>query len=276
MNKKIFILLFFVIALAGFSGQTLAAEDFYIQLHIKETGTGSDVNFALQDISALYGDYDKLVSVYEEGVAEPDYILETYDSAKEKVADYSLDSARFLYYDTEEGGGAEESNSGVIKTVIRYGDFISVEYIRVNNQGIKTGFIPVSKVKVLQAMEAAPVCAGENESVDIINSACCSGFIPASQSGGSYVCVKCGDNVCSQFENEYSCKEDCQPKPAAGFNFFNVYVLYAVLAVLTFIFFLIEILKLLKRIKNKKIERDFNLVQAENNAKKDDLGNFKL
>lgn len=186
-----------------------ATDNFYVQLDIKEIKIGTKIQFSLDKIIPLYGDYESFFDVYDKDATVGNYILEIYNARKQEQTKYSLSSSRFTYYDTETGGGIIENNSGLINAIVPYDANNLITFIKIDNHGVKTDFMTVPTTQLTQEIAKIPLCKKENENVDIINNKCCSGLIPAPQDDSSYVCVNCGDEKCSQYENYNSCPFDC-------------------------------------------------------------------
>lgn len=212
MNKilKIALLVSVLFFIVGTNQQVSAAESFYVQLDIKEIVVGSKINFSFDKAAPLYGDYESFADVYNQDTSNGEYILETYDSQKQKLVDYSLRSSRITYYDTETGGGIIEADSGVIIAIIPYDVNNPVSYIKIDNQGTKTSFMVIPTAQLAQQIAAIPLCGKENESLDITGNKCCSGLIASPQEDDSYICVNCGDGKCAQYESYNSCPLDCE------------------------------------------------------------------
>jgi len=220
MNIKIFktIVSIICVTILGFVAvqKIYAADNFYVQLDINEVASGSKVKFSLKDAAPLYGDYDSFFNVYNKDTSTGNYILETYNSSKQEIAEYALSSSRITYYDTETGGGETVNDSGVIKVIIPYDANNIASFVKINNQGIKTDFIAIPTAQIAQDISKIPLCKKENETVDISVNNCCSDLIPVAQSDNSYICVNCGDEKCSQYESPNSCPLDCKMASSAS------------------------------------------------------------
>ncbi|MCX6760067.1 MAG: hypothetical protein NTW46_01855 [Candidatus Nealsonbacteria bacterium] len=187
-----------------------AAENFYVGLDINEKKAGQAVSFSLEKAVALYGEYDSSFDVHREDASvKSDYILETYSSSKELIGKYDLLSSRFIYVDSEGGGGMIESDEGTINAVIPYDRTKPTEFVKIDNKGSKTDFISLPVAQLEEDFKKITLCKKEGEETDLENNHCCSSLIPAQQDNGTFVCVNCGDGKCSQFENYNSCYKDC-------------------------------------------------------------------
>ncbi len=280
MNKKIFLILLCVFLSGCFAHEVLASENFYVLLNIKETKSGQDILFSLQYSELGYGDYERFVDVYDKDFPVGDYILEVYDPNKRLLKKYSLWSSRFVYYDTGAGVEAEERDSAAIGAFIPYDDNNPPAFIRIDNNGVKTGF---KELLIISSQEGKGllICVKENEDVDIaVGKQCCSGLTPAFQSDDYYICVSCGDGACSKFENYNSCPSDCsEGAPISALSrFVKLFtvknILIFVLIILILLFISLMGLRMAAEAKKRKIEKNFNLLRSRNNPKKDDLSDF--
>ena len=188
-------------------------EDCFIQLEIQEKKTaGGTIVFSLLKVENVYGQYDSFVRPYLKGTS-PDYILRTYDKDNKILNEYSLLSARFIFWDGEDEngnptGGVKEINEGIITAVIPYDT--NIAKIAIDSKGEETDL----GVKTTD-LKCERTCKIENERGDYTRGErCCLDFTPAIQRDGSFVCVKCGDGVCSGYEDQHSCYKDCGPKPS--------------------------------------------------------------
>lgn len=199
--------------LADNSGEGKSIEKCYIKLKIgeklkssEETAGSSNIVFSLKETDSLYGVYDNLVEKYYE---DSDYVLKTYNRNGKLLGKYSLYSSRFILWDnfSESGsrGGVKELESGTITAVIPYDN--KIQTIKVEHKGKETDLqINLSELK------CEKTCKTENEEGSYEQGEkCCTGLIPATQPDGSFVCVKCGDSICSKYEDRHSCPEDCGP-----------------------------------------------------------------
>ena len=157
--------------------------------------------------------------------------------------------------------------------IIPYDANNPISYIKIDNQGVKTSFITVPTADLTQQIANIPLCKKENESVDIINNKCCSGLIPSSQEDDLYICVNCGDKICSQYESYNSCPIDCVNLAVIAtdnlnlnapqdqnlffqdfFKYPNIFIIVGTLVFIILIVIIIIILVILrKRRKNKEL-----------------------
>lgn len=189
------------------------AENFYARLDIKETKSGAQILFSLNKASALYGDYDQAFKIYGGGnLDKTAYIIETYDSGKKIQEKYEIRSSRFVYWDGEESGGVQETDSGMIAAVIPFDRQNPTAFIKIDNSGVKTGFISLPASQLEEEFKKIPLCKKENEVVKG-EERCCAGLVTVSKDENTYVCINCGDGKCSVNESYASCYQDC---PIAG------------------------------------------------------------
>jgi len=192
-----------------------SGESCYIELEINENKTKDiynnqseiifqDIEFSLFNITNLFGSYFSLFNYYNEEIPSS-YILRTYDKNNTILENFSLDSGRFIFYDDfgniTNPGGVIELNKSVISAVIPYDKRISKIKIENGNSSTDLNVNPAD-------FKCERTCKIENESLTE-NERCCSRFVKAMQDDNSYRCVKCGDGICSPYENEYSCYKDC-------------------------------------------------------------------
>jgi hypothetical protein len=180
-------------------------ESCYINLKIKETKTEAGIQFSLLETTNLFGLYGGLVNNYNPEL-ESDYVLKVYDTLNNLIGSYSLYSGRLIFYDnldnSEKSGGAIELESGIIASIIPYD--AKITKITVDDSGKET----ILNVNTLD-LKCERTCKIENETGNYTTNVCCIGLTPATQKDGSFVCTKCGDDICSQYEDGYSCYEDC-------------------------------------------------------------------
>jgi len=239
-------------------------ESCFIQLEIKETKikdildkqgkiTGQEVQFSLESLENIYEYFPGSIEEYNPDSASA-YILNVYDGSG-KVKKYPLSSARFVLWDCfsedcDEPGGLAEQDQGVISVVIPYQK--NIAKITVSNKDKETD------LKINPAdIKCERTCRIENEFGIYGVDKCCLGFIPSTQPDGSFVCVKCGDGICSEHETKKSCPMDCPggktpsvPTDQPGLKTMAgkiVSVILAVLTLLAFVFVFIIIFKSLKK-----------------------------
>ena len=193
-----------------------SGESCYINLNINEKKIrdiyneqgeiiSQDIEFSLVSLENLFGNYESLVNYYNLEIPSS-YVLRTYDASNEIIENYSLDSGRFIFYDSfgdaENPGGIIEVNESVISALIPYDKRISKIMIEYNNTSTDLNVDPAG-------FKCERTCKIENETI-LEDEGCCLGFIKSEQQDSSYRCVKCGDEICSSYENEYSCYKDCR------------------------------------------------------------------
>lgn len=208
-------LLFFVGIQAASAITVPIVKDVYIQLDIKEEKIDSGVKFSLNKASVIYGSYENRYKLYDYKEATPsDYTLETYNINKQLISNYEIKSSRLVQIDFQENGGRViELQNGVIQTIMPYAREMSTVYIRVDNKGVKTNFIYLPVAQLAQSsLKQINFCKQENYGGYYIKDSCCSGLVPVVQQGGSFICVRCGDGICSRYESKYVCPEDCGVK----------------------------------------------------------------
>ncbi len=167
----------------------------------------SNARFSLADVTSLYGEYGHLVRPYYPDEGAP-YVLTAYDKARKKLGDYTLNSGRFIIAEDFSGdepkGEIIELPEGLIESVIPYDSRIS--FFTINNSGILTRLIPSP-----QQISCTRTCKIEGERGVYGDSQCCEDFTPVQNltDATSFICVKCGDETCSEHEDRYSCPQDC-------------------------------------------------------------------
>lgn len=189
-------------------------EKCYIQLEINEKKIkdifddkgeiiSQEIEFSLLNLTNLYGLYDTSIEYYDEENPSS-YILRTYDKDGNILANFSLSLGRFIFYDTfeqENPGGVIEINESIISIIMPFDMKIRAIKIEQNNTLTNLNINPSD-------LKCERTCKLENEIA--VEEKCCSGLIKIKQANGNFICVKCGDNVCSEYEDEYSCYEDCK------------------------------------------------------------------
>jgi len=227
----------------------------FLKLQIKETLKNYDqvvkapdskmnVVFSLISQENYYGKEYPLEE-YNPDQVSGDYILNAYDAQNNIIKKYSVYTSLII---SNFSGGGELLKEGAINAAIPYDGKISK--ITISNNGVETD------LKINPALiKCERTCKIENEKGDYKIDSCCMGFIPATQKDGSLVCVKCGDGACSQYEDKYSCPEDCSPKVAATpknpevnkWGLKNILLVVAAALVLIIIFGIIILIVLKKR-----------------------------
>jgi hypothetical protein len=208
MSKKLLLLLF--LSFVFFAGFVKAEEGAYIGFEITETKVGSSIVFNLKNAGIVYGDYQTNITPYNEDLlAKGDYVFEAYTDKNQPPQKYYVGSAREILYDTDTGGGAIEMNSGTITTYVPYNPASPTIAVKLDNNGVKTKFFNLSASLLEKQYDQINWCKKENEGGTYAKDKCCSGLIPATQKDGNFICVICGDKVCSQYESYKSCAEDC-------------------------------------------------------------------
>ncbi len=189
----------------------------FLKLQIKETlknydqvikapETKMDVAFSLISQENYYGKEYPL-DEYNADQSAGNYILNVYDGQNNIIKKYSVPTSLII---SDFSGSGELLKEAIINAAIPYGS--GIKKIAISNNGVETDLkINPSLIKCERT------CKIENEKGNYKADSCCIGFIPATQNkgalDGSFVCVKCGDKICSQYEDKYSCPEDCSPKP---------------------------------------------------------------
>ena len=185
-----------------------AGANSYVILEISETKIGDEVEFELLSQENVWGNYGGLVSEYDEELGY-DYVLAVHTSWIYRLFGnerrYGVSSSRFVYYDdfgnSEEPGGVEEFDSGVIRAVIPY--VSSIDGVKIN--GVDLGVD-------LESIEEVKTCKDEGEEGNYsLGESCCLDFVPMSVEGFGFVCSDCGDGDCNGGDGEtrFSCPEDC-------------------------------------------------------------------
>ncbi len=189
----------------GLTGQVVYnSESCYIELEIKEKKINDRIEFSLLDMENLYGTYANLVNECG-NESQGHYMLSTYDENRTNLHNYSVNSGRFLFYDTfnqTNPGGIIETNQSIISIIIPYDHRIKDIKIKYNDIETELAFNS-------NDMRCERTCIIENETGIIGEDECCAGLIKVDKDEENFVCVNCGDGVCSENEDYYSCFEDC-------------------------------------------------------------------
>jgi hypothetical protein len=192
----------YVIMFLALISSASAIESCYVELEINETKNNEIIEFSMLNLKNLYGHHQGLVNPY---YGEADYILRTYDEGSRLMDEYAVSSSRFIFYDNpgeEDLGGVIEADSGTIFATIPYSE--NINSIKVENEGIETDLNIYPNEIVCER-----TCKIENEVGDYKTEDCCSGFIQSLQEEDAFICINCGDGVCSENEDPYLCAEDC-------------------------------------------------------------------
>ncbi|MAG37863.1 hypothetical protein CMI45_00550 [Candidatus Pacearchaeota archaeon] len=180
-------------------GQELV-EECYVGIDIGETLINNEsIVFGLEGKEDLFGDYRGLVNVYDEEIPG-NYILNVYNYSGEIIERYALYTSLLVIV---ENVGIQVLDSGTIRAIVPYFDNIGSVKIEFNGTetdlGIDSGALVCQRTCLIE---------GERGRYDA-EDRCCLGFITADQDDGSFVCSVCGDSVCQNYEDEYSCFGDC-------------------------------------------------------------------
>jgi hypothetical protein len=198
---------FMLLALLFLPVIALATETCYLQINFKEIRSETNPKIVPLEISLAYGDYRGLVIPYSPDTPYS-YLLDVYDNNGQLISIYPVQSSLNLYYSAidqsgVEGGGVFELETGFNSLMIPYNEQISSIKFRLTDGEVA---IPIDKDLTCEV-----TCKQENEGGTYGLDKCCSGLIPSTQSSKSFVCINCGDGICSPNEDEYSCFEDCKP-----------------------------------------------------------------
>jgi len=188
----------------------IGCEGCYIEIKINENkNREGSIDFSLAEVRNFTGLADGLIpDRYREDAFYGDYILTAYDKDNKIIDSYSLNSSRFILWDNfdeeaEIPGGIKELDFGIITVVIPF-DY-RIEKIKIKDNDIETDLGDISPY-----IECRRTCKTENQRGDFSKEErCCFGLTPVIQPNNSFICVNCGDNICSPYENIYSCPEDC-------------------------------------------------------------------
>lgn len=240
--------------------QVKAENKVYIGLEISETKTSSAVKFSLKSAALVYGDYDTKITPYNEDLlSKRDYILEAYVDKEKASQNYYISSSRIIMIDTADGGGVMELNSGTILAFLPFDMQNITSAIKIDNNGKKTAFIDLPVEEFEKQYTSLNFCKKENESGEYLKNECCSGLIPATQKDGSFVCVVCGDKICSQYESYKSCYEDCivaekKPENALGSLSKNKILIWIISIVVFVVLVLVLAMITISRKKKKEMQ----------------------
>lgn len=204
--KKVLVVIILITAFSFIAKAAVlkTAESCFVNLSIKESKVNNKIVFTFDKLENLYGIYQGAVTSYNAEFPR-DYILKTYDLKNKVLGQYGVNSSRFIYYDTidpENPGGIIEQDQGTISTIIPYNK--NIKKIKIVNNNIETDLaVPVS------SFSCQRTCKIKGETGNYENQNCCQGHFPATKEDGAFVCLQCGDNVCSPYETYYSCPTDC-------------------------------------------------------------------
>ena len=181
----------------------LVSEECFIVLNINETIVDEEIKFLLNEVTNVYGMYNSFVNIYDTNYH---YSLQTYDINHNLLDEYGLYTSLLTFYDsfeTDNLGGIILTEKSAINAYINFNS--NINSIEINNNGIITD-LNINSLDIKCEM----ACGIENELINFPSQRCCNGFILSEQEDDSYFCIKCGDNICSKYEDGYSCFEDCK------------------------------------------------------------------
>ena len=175
------------------------------------------------------------------------HILNTYDAENAVIKKYSVYTSLFISNFSGEGEILKEA---VINAVIPYDE--KINKITISNSSAETDLKINSSL-----IKCERTCKMENEKGNYLKDNCCMDFIPATQKDDTFICIKCGDNICSRYEDKYSCPEDCSLKsiadpvsPKDGKNWIWI-VAFSIVFILTAVLAGIFIVKKVARAKDR-------------------------
>jgi hypothetical protein len=180
-----------------------AAEDCYLKFDINESKVGEEINFELIGQNNLYGDYEGPAAIKG---SDGDYTLKVLGSGGSLLRSYEIYTSRFIFYDNigndENPGGVEEFDYGMISIIVDYEEGISG--VEIDNGGETTSLSIDSS-----SIACTRTCMIENETGTYGVDKCCEDFLSYRLDENSFVCGVCGDGLCLDYEDRYSCVEDC-------------------------------------------------------------------
>lgn len=198
--KEVVIVFILAFAILGFICLVSASESCYVRLSINETKINNQIQFYLLSQENLWGNYANAIPSYG---STSDYFLNVYNPSG--LNKYSLYSSRFIFYDnfndSENPGGMIEEDNGIIDVIVPYSNISRVTVI---NNGSETDLDVDSS-----AIQCIKTCKDENETGIYETDSCCEGLTEAEKDTDNFVCIKCGDGICSDFESLSSCYSDC-------------------------------------------------------------------
>jgi cysteine-rich repeat protein len=207
INKKIIfagVFFFMIFSLLG----VFAEEDYYVKLDFNENfnnlGSGFSSDFSFAGLENIYGNYDTKVREYNSLGYEGMYELRVYNEFENMLGSYAFESALIGFYDnfgnTEDMGGIYFSDSGVNSVIIPYGSNYYIGRIFYNEE-LKTEFYFSGVWQNRSCLMQGEFSAEDRR--------CCEGLTQSWVSSNDFTCIKCGDGICSEFENSYLCFNDC-------------------------------------------------------------------
>jgi hypothetical protein len=242
-GSLILVLLVLFVSL-GFISFVSASEECYNKIIIDERlvydsfGNVSDVALSYIGRESIYGNYAGMVDEYITGF-EDNYLLKVFSSSGNELGAYSFGTGLIIFYDNfgneTDFGGMEILDEGETSVIFPY--FADASEIKVYFNGtekfrqdisdifgdlvcsgcvVQGGF--GSKTSKVQSPES--ILGGDINGDGVIaeelliNQQCCEGLtsvFPNSFDLNSFVCTKCGDGICSQYEDYRSCWVDCKP-----------------------------------------------------------------
>ena len=212
-------LLFFAVLPAVYAQEEPIQESCFVSFSINETfdQETNATSFSLLEQRNLYGFYSGSVPAYSDEISGG-YVLNLLDSSSQSIGKYSLDSSRFILYDNFGAdcdpeldpecdlGGVIEADAGVISVIVPYSSDVSKAIVEQEEVQTDLGINP-SDIKCERT------CKVEGESGEYSqDQSCCLGYSKIQTSEDAFVCSKCGDGICSEYENELGCFEDCSAR----------------------------------------------------------------
>jgi hypothetical protein len=188
-----------------------AVEKCYLEFEINESKIDDSTRFSINKIINLYGSYDHLTNLYSSEYPEEtsSFIIVTKNRAGAVLKKYSAESSRFVFWDdfsgTEPSGGIEELNESAFRVIV---PFDADLYSLAINDTISE---KITNLRLLRAPSCKRTCKLENEGGKWGEIECCAGLqaVQKIRDYTRFVCINCGDGICSENEDAYSCSEDC-------------------------------------------------------------------
>ena len=125
--------------------QRIKGEGDFLSIKVLEEKLDKGIVFFTKKTELSRGRYitpKKLAKDYH--VSDYEYILEVYNADEKLITKYIIPSGRFVLWDDGRGrGGIKESTKGIIPLMLPYDENNPIRFLRVDDKGRRTKFLPV-------------------------------------------------------------------------------------------------------------------------------------
>lgn len=176
----------------------------YVQLDLSEKKNGEGSSFSLVDAVPIYGKYAHLMKEYDSDNPSP-WKMQISDPLGKIKGEYALFTGRISVlesFNPENPGEIIISDSARHKIILPNFSpfFISITDAEENS---------IDLVSEPLNLKCERTCKIEGEDVKFPEEQCCAPLSPI-DTGKGFVCTNCGDNICSENEDKWTCPGDCK------------------------------------------------------------------